>query len=146
MSNKKRYKSIFGAKGLITAPNYLAELIIQKRADLKGIKIPPRIWGPQYKKDIRYKYWHNAYFSELNHAHALCKDFDATLLITAFNDFECKPILTLKNAKLTRIANQLKQKKELAESIKEKNVLNVVSADTTPRKKQGKKNKLGKLK
>ncbi len=146
MSYKKKYKSIFGAKGLITAPNHLAELIVQKRADKKGLKIPDRIWDKQFKTSLQHKYWHSAYMGELTHSYALLKKYDEDCIIEAFNSFECKPILTLRNSKLSRVAGQLQEKKDLAESVREKNELNIVSNTALPRKKQGKKTRLGKLK
>lgn len=147
MSYKKKYKSIYGAVGLVTAPNHLAELIIKKRADKKGLKIPNQIWSPKFKdKTSPYKYWYNAYFGELVHAASILKKYDEDCVIEAFHHHECLLILSLRNAKLTRISNELQQKKNLFESTKEKNKLNIVSANTLPRKTAGQKSKLGKLK
>ena len=146
MSYKKKYKSIYGAKGLVNAPNHLAECIIKKRADKKGIKIPDRIWSKEFKRDLQYKYWHNAYFGELVHANALLDKYDESCIIEALHSYECNVILSLKNDKLARVARELHHKKKRAEQIREVNELHVVSPTTLPRKKSGTKTKLCKLK
>lgn len=145
MSNKKKYQSILGAKGLITASNYLAELIIKKRSDSKGIKLPNRIWSEQFKKDIRYKYWHNSYFGELVHACSLLKKYDMDCILSALNSPECKVILSLKNVKLDRIAQEYQEKKKLEDTTQEKISLVTTDINSQPRPKLGVKNKLSKL-
>lgn len=146
MSYKAKYKSCLGATRLITAPNYLAEQIIHKRASKKGIRLPDAIWNPKYRKDLRYKYWCNAYMGEVTKAASLLKQFDEDCVIQALKSPECDVILSLQNEKLERKSRELQDKKTLAEKNKETVELNVVSPDTLPRKRLGKKSKLGKLK
>ena len=143
MSNKAKYKSIYGSTRLLRVEQYLAELIIKRRADKKGLRLPDKFWTI---KDIQYKYWKNALASEIIHGSKIAKQYDSDCIIKAFNSYECQVILTLKNSKLDRIANDLQKKKDLAKQVREINPLEVVSPDEKPRQPIGRKNKLGKLK
>jgi len=146
MSYKKKYTSVFGARGLIDAPNYLAEQILLKRANQKDIKLPDGFWRKQYSHNVMYKYWYSVYPGEVIKAKAILSKYDEDCVIQALNHPECKVILSLHNEKLERIARELQKKKELAEQNKEEVELNIVSPNTLPRKRLGNKSKLGKLK
>lgn len=146
MSYKKKYKSVFGAKGLINAPNYLAEQIIERRMNKKGLKLPDRIWDRKYRKDLQYKYWHGAYFGEVTHACKLLKDFDEDCVIQALDSHECKLILSVTNNTLRRVAREIQKVKEQRERFKERQELTIVATTSTPKPKRRTKSKLGKLK
>lgn len=145
MSYKKKYQSLMGAKGLITAPNYLAELIILKRANKKGINLPHRIWDKQFKGS-EYKYWHNSYFGELVYASAILEQFDEDCVIEAFNHNECELILSLKNEKLYRISKEIQDKKTLLLATKEKIDLVIANPNSITKRVGVSKTKMSKLK
>lgn len=147
MSHKKKYKSVLGSSTLINAPNYLAEKIIKKRADKKGVTLPDRIWDrKKYGKSLQYKYWCGAYWGEHKKACEVLKKYDEDCAVQAIQHHECSVILSLHNEKFRRIAQELQDKKELEEKFKEKIDLKIVSADTLPEpKKTSSKSKLGKL-
>jgi hypothetical protein len=147
MSHKKKYPSIFGASGLITAAHYMAERIIKRRVDKKGVRIPDRIWQPQFKNNLRYKYWHNAYFGQVTHANNLLKEFDEECLIDAFNSHECQVILSVTNGTLKRVARDKEEVKAIKEAAKEAVTIVTTSTDKVGDiKLKKKKSKLGKLK
>lgn len=145
MSYKKKYKSIFGAAGLITAPHYLAEKIIKKRVDKKGLKIPDRIWDKKFSKDLEYKYWHGAYFGEYKKACVILKKYDEECVIKAIDSHECKLVLSLYNKNLERIIKDFQKVKEIKEKTREKNESFVSYKSKLPPKQKGNKSKLGKL-
>jgi hypothetical protein len=145
MSHKKKYESKLGAKGLITAPNFLAEFILLRHAKSRKNSVPQRIWDKKFKKDLRWKYWHSLYHGEMTRAAKLLKDFELKDVLTALNTDEGKVILSLSNNKIRRLTKQAQTQRELAEQTKEKVELNVVSGDTLPRRTNTKKSKLGKL-
>jgi hypothetical protein len=137
---------MFGAKGLITAPHYLAEKIIKKRIEKKGITIPNRIWDKKFLKDLEYKYWHGAYFGEYKKACEILKKYDEDCVIKAIDSYECKLVLSLYNQTFERIIKELQKVKAQKESIKEK-VENFISFKSElPKKQPGTKSRLSKLK
>lgn len=142
MSHKKKYKSQFGASGLITASQFLAECIILRRIKKKGLSLPSRFWT---YNNIEYKYWKNALKSEVIKANALLKKYDESCVIQAFNSNECKVILSLQNKKIYRVASELQKRKDTKEQIKEKTDIEFVPASSLPRKKTGKKTVIGRL-
>ena len=146
MFYKQKYKSIFGAKGLITAPNYLAEQIIKKRIDKKGISIPDCIWNPRFKTSLLYKYWHGAYVGEMINALALLKQYDEDCVIHALESHECKAILSVTNEKLARISREKQEVKDRQEEFSEKNTITLTAVDSVPKPQKGKKSMRGKLK
>lgn len=142
MSNKKKYKSLFGAKGLITASQYLAERIILKRIHKKGLSLPDRFWA---SGDIQYKYWKNILISEKIKADKLLKKYDESCVIKALESHECKVILSLQNKKIYRVASELQKVKDTKEKVKEKVNIESVPVSSLPRKKTGKKSIIGRL-
>ena len=144
MSNKQKYQSVYGAKTRIRADQYLVELVIQRRADRKNITLPDRFWA--VKRNGKYAAWVKIFGSELTHARRIFDQFDEDCVVKAFEDYECRAILTLSNKKLTQLAGEYQKQKELQKAAQENIELDVVSTDTAPRKQQGKKSRLSKLK
>jgi len=146
MSYQKKYKSIFGANGLITAPNHLAEIIIKKRINKKGIKIPSRIWDKKFAKDPDYKYWHGAYFGEYKKACAVLKKYDEECVVKAIESYECKLVLSLYNKTFERVIKELQKQKHIKEKTKERIKPIVTYKNKLPPKQKGTKSRLSKLK
>lgn len=146
MSYQKKYRSVFGARGLITAPNYLAEQIIKKRIAKKGIKIPQRIWDKKFAKDPEYKYWHGAYFGEYKKACAVLKKYDEDCVIKALDSYECKLVLSLHNKTFERVIKEIQKTKQIKEQVKEKVKTHVEYKNKLPPKPKGQKSRLSKLK
>jgi len=147
MSYSKKYKSHLGAQGLITAPNYLAEFILLRHAENRGIKLPSRIWNKTlYSKSLQWKYWYGLYHGEMKRALALLKKFNLNHILKALNTGEGKVILSLQNKKLSRLVKDVTIQEEKNEKYKEKVELNIVEPTTLPRSYTNKKSKLGKLK
>lgn len=145
MSYKKKYKSMFGAKGLITAPNYLAEKIVKKRADKKGLRLPNRIWDRKYSRDLQYKYWHGAYFGEYKKACDVLSRHDEGCVIKAIDSYECEKILSLYNQTFERVISEFEKIKEVKEQNREKiEQLASYKSEVAPKPK-GNKSKIGKL-
>ena len=144
MSNTKRYKSIYGSPRLLDIDQHLAELVIKRRADKRGIALPHRFWSK--KADGYDKTWGNALVGEIIHSRAFSSKYDDDCLLMAFNSKECEVVLTLKNSKFERIAKELQQSKDMLIAVADKVELDIVEANTGPRKIQGKKTKLSRLK
>ena len=138
---KRKYTSIYGAKNLLTAAQYLAELIIEKRSKKQNEKLPSRFWTlPEYKK------WKLILQSENIHACELLKKYDEDCVINGFNCYECDVILTLKNKKLDMASQRFQKEKDKVEKVKEIVELNTTTIDVLPRKnKVFAKNRLSRL-
>ena len=144
MSNhEKRYVSIYGALKPIRPDQYLVELIIQRRAAKKGIKLPNRFWS---NKNIQYTYWAKIFFSECKHAKPLFDKYDPDCIIDAFQSHDCQYILSAANKQLEKITKEFQRHKDLVEKTKETNTIQTVDINIIPRKPIGKRNKLSKLK
>jgi hypothetical protein len=145
MSDKKtkHYASIYGALKPIRPDQYLCELIIQRRAEKKGIKLPDRFWS---SKNIQYAYWSKIFFSECRHAKPLFQKYDPDCVIDAFQSFDCKFILSAANKQLEKIVQEFQRRKDLLESTKETNEVVIVETNILPRPTMGKPNKRSKLK
>ena len=137
----KRYASIYGAKNSIRPDQYLVELIIQRRAEKQGIKLPDRFWT-----DISYSYWAKIFYSETKHAKPLFQKYDAECVICAFQSFDCRNILSAANKQLDRISQEFQRRKDLTDSTKEANVVVTTNTNIIPNKPMGKANRLSKLK
>jgi len=142
-NNKKQYQSIYGALKPIRPDQYLVELIIQRRASKKNIKLPNRFWS---NNSIQYVYWSKIFFSECKHAKKLFDKYDPDCIIDAFNSHDCKYVLSTANKKLEEITQEFQRRKNLIESTKEQKVIETSNTNIIPRKPIGKQNRLSKLK
>ena len=144
MSNSKKYKSIYGSENLLTAAQYLAELIAKRRSKKKGLSLPDRFWS---NNGTEYKYWKNVIVSENIHANKLLKKYDEDCVIKAFNSYECEKILSIKNKKLEEESRKNQKIKNDREKYKERNEKRDLDENKVPSKPmKKKKSKLGKLK
>ena len=140
MSNSKKYVSIYGAKRSIRGDQYLVELIIKRRSEKQGVNLPDRFWSTE-----GYEYWSKIFVSECTHAKRLFAKYDSDCIIDAFNSFDCKNILSCVNKQLEKITKEFQRRKNLLESIKEHNLLQIESTNIIPTKPTGKLSKLSKL-
>jgi hypothetical protein len=75
-SEKKPFKSIY-KEGYVTGPNYLCELIFQRRGEFDKNAVPQSMWNnPKFKQQ---------YVGQLVHINKLLKEYEISTLITAFN-------------------------------------------------------------
>jgi hypothetical protein len=143
MSDKekvKRYASIYGAKNSIRPDQYLVELIIQRRAEKQGIKLPDRFWTSS-----EYTYWAKIFFSECKHAKPLFQKYDPECVILAYQSFDCRNILSAANKQLDKISHEFQRRKELLDATKEDNTVITTNTNIVPNKPLGKPNKRSKL-
>ena len=144
MSDKKKlYASIYGALKPIRPDQYLVELIIQRRANKKGITLPNRFWAD---KNIQFEYWSKLFYSECKHAKPLFNKYDPECIIDAFQSFDCQYILSAANKQLDKVSREFQRRKDLLDSIKQDTEIVTVATNIVPNKPLGKKNKLSKLK
>jgi hypothetical protein len=147
MSYSKKYKSHLGAQGLITAPNYLAEFILIRHAENRGIKLPSKIWSKKlYGSSLQWKYWYGLYHGELTRAYRLLKKYKLNYVLKALQTGEGKVILSLQNNKISRLTKEICEQEKKIEQYKERVELNIVKPNTLPRSSRSNKSKLGKLK
>jgi hypothetical protein len=146
-NNEKRYLSIYGAPsngGRIMPHQYLVELIIERRAEKKGIKLPNCFWRKPQRET--YDYWYKIFLHETVYAQRLFRKYDAQCVIDAFNSHDGQKILSANNKSLNKLAKEFQRRKDVLDATREKNKLVVTKTDTGPRKQKGKLNKLSKLK
>ena len=123
---------------------YLVELIIKRRADKKGIRLPNRFWIKELKN--KYEYWVKIWNHETKYAQRLFKKYDPECVIDAFNSHDGDNILSANNKRLDKLAKEFQRRKDVLDATREKNTLVVTSTVTGPRKQKGKLNKLSRLK
>lgn len=76
-SEERPFKSIF-KEGYVTPPNYLCELIFQRRGEYDKNTSPQYLWN-----SAKFK---SAYVGQLVHINKLLKDYSISTLIRAFNE------------------------------------------------------------
>ena len=140
---KKQYASIYGALKPIRPDQYLVELIIQRRSNKKGIKLPNRFWAD---KNIQFEYWSKLFFSECKHAKPLFERYDPECVIDAFQSFDCQYVLSAANQQLEKVVIEFQRRKNLTDQTKQEITLVTTDINIVPVKPSGKKNKLSKLK
>jgi hypothetical protein len=137
----KRYASIYGAKSKSIRPDqFLVELIIQRRAEKQGIKLPDRFWT-----DVSYAYWAKIFYSETKHAKPLFKKYDPECVILAYQSFDCRNILSAANKQLDKVAQEFQRRAELLDATQENNTVVTTNINILPNKPVGKANRLSKL-
>ena len=136
----KRYASIYGAKNSIRPDQFLCELIIQRRAEKKGIKLPDRFWtSPEYA------YWAKIFYSETKHAKPLFEKYDSMCVICAFQSFDCRNILSAANKQLDKTAREFQRRADLLDATTEQNIIITTNTNVIPNKPLGKATKRSKL-
>ena len=144
MSNSSsKYASIYGAKNAIRPDQYLVELIIKRRADKRGVILPPRFWS---NNDIQYKYWKNIFVVECTHSKRLFNTYDDDCIITAFNSFECRNVLSSINKNFEQVIQQYQEQKNIKIAVQQKQNIVISESVQLPTKPQNKRSKLSKLK
>lgn len=136
----KKYASIYGAKKLVRADQFLVELIIQRRAQRQNIILPPRFWS-----NPAFQTWTRIFGSELRHCKPLFSKYDAECIIDAYQSHECKSILSSTNKQFEKIIREFQRRKDLIKETQEKIEIVAQSVTELPRKPTGQKNKLSKL-
>jgi hypothetical protein len=143
MPDKKKYQSIYGATKPIRGDQYLVELIIERRSNKGGVKLPDRFWSsPQ----SQYQYWKNIFIAECVHAKKLFDKYDSDCIIQAFNSHECKYILSVTNKQLEKVVVELQRQKNVQRLTIEKTNIVTIPTHIVPKQPTGKKSKLSKLK
>lgn len=75
-SEKRPFKSLY-KEGYVTGPNYLCELIFQRRGEFDKNAVPQSMWNsPKFKQQ---------YVGQIVHINKLLKEYEISTLITAFN-------------------------------------------------------------
>ena len=115
MSDNKQYISIYGAEGYITAPQYIAELIISRQSKFLKQTLPPKFW-----LNDKYIDWRKKYLNQIRRANAINKSgFSFEIILKALNSYNGKWICSLFNKKLDFLLTEADRKQEIVE-IKEK--------------------------
>lgn len=75
-SEKRPFKSLY-KEGYVTGPNYLCELIFQRRGEFDKNAVPQSMWNsPKFKQQ---------YVGQIVHINKLLKEYEISTLIAAFN-------------------------------------------------------------
>lgn len=107
-----KYKSRYSPEKLVTAAQYITELICEKKAHLAGKDLPIYFW--------RVDEWKKFYKSQIFAAYGLLKIYEADAIIRAIKSPEAKRQYSLRSSKLdSLIVNEQNKLDELKKSVKE---------------------------
>lgn len=138
-TEKSRFKSKY-TDGYVAGPQYLAELICEKRAAKRKVSLPWKFWQTdEWKKD---------FLAQLNHANKLVKEYDVHIIIQALKDRRCYKLESLgARFVLEPIIKELVKAAELRENTKAEQSQPVIqeAPSDTRRITKGKKSLLGEL-
>jgi hypothetical protein len=128
-SEARPFKSLY-KEGYITAPNYLCELIFQRRGEYDKNAVPQELWLNKKFK--------GQYVGQLININKLLKTYSISTLISAFKESKA---LSVTNPAYIKIVERI----HLAKTDKEKVIEKSKVEFNKPREAFGKKNKLGDL-
>lgn len=80
-TNKSQYPSRYSPGGWVSAPQYITELICEKKAQKDQKELPIKFW--------EIKEWRNYYRYQITLANKLLKEFPADVIIAALKDNRC---------------------------------------------------------
>lgn len=137
------FKSIYGSDRTLSPSQYLAELIIKRRADKQSVVLPNLFWKD---KTSRYTYWHLAIERENRFAASMLKKAGIKHVLNVFNSKEGERFLSFSNPKFHDLVEREKQRDKLEQSIKIHNITNLTNPNIRPRgSKNNKSNRKGTL-
>lgn len=128
-SEARPFKSLY-KEGYITPPNYLCELIFQRRGEYDKNAVPQELWlNKKFKSQ---------YVGQLIHINKLLNQYSISTLISAFKESKA---LSVTNPSYLKIADRIHAEKSNKERIIEESKVEF----NKPKEAFGKINKLGDL-
>ena len=139
--------SIYNPGKQISEAQYLAEYIIKKGADNKGVVLPERFWGTKDDPKTEWKSWGDRIPIENIHAKRLLKTHSFKNIMSAIDDHRSRFVMSLTNKNLVKIINEYSAREKRKSIIEESIRVDVkkTSTKTLPSRKPGKKSRLSKL-
>lgn len=87
MTDTKKYQSRYGAKGYITAANFLVEEICTRIAKKEGRVLPTKFWN--------HPEWSKIYKAQLKHANLLLDEVSCLQIMSFLRTFRGKQVYSL---------------------------------------------------
>jgi len=97
-SEKSQYPSRYSPGGWVSAPQYITELICEKKAQKDQKELPIKFW--------EIKEWRNYYRYQITLANKLLKEFSAEAVIAALKDKRCWKTYSLRAPMLRSIIEE----------------------------------------
>ncbi len=136
--SKVKYQSRYSPDKLVSAGQYITELICEKKARIDGKDLPVKFWNlPK---------WNAFYRQQIGSANSLLKKYEAAAIIRALQSSAAYNIFSLRAPQLDRIIQEeqrrldiIKKNSELAVELKPADI------NAKPRQQQIKRTTLSKL-
>jgi hypothetical protein len=131
------YKSKYCTEDkIVTAPQYLAELMCEKSARQKGVDLPDRFWNnPQ---------WNRVFRRHIAQLHRLLQRFQVEAVVRAFHDQRTSGFLSFGNKRFLPIIAEHAKKLEQVKK-RELQTTEVSEGTGPPRKPVGQKSAITRL-
>ena len=97
-SNKSRYPSRYSPNGWVSAPQYITELVCEKKAQKEKKELPTKFW--------EIKEWCKYYRYQITIANKLIKEFGEEPVIAALRDNRCWSTYSLRSPFLKKIIEE----------------------------------------
>ena len=138
-SDKSKYPSRYSPSKWVSAPQYITELICEKKARIDKKELPAKFW--------EIKEWKSFYRNQIATANKLLKTYSAAAVINALKNPKTYKIFSLRAPWLVGIIEAEQKIVDLAEQ-QPKKAPEFKKVDTTqkPRQQRVTKGRLGKLK
>lgn len=140
----QKYQSIFGADGLITGTQYIAEIMIQRNSNYNHVKLPDRFWT-----DFSYQSWKKEFLRQKRRADALVNaGYEVAAILEALKQKKFSRCYSLFNKQLEMAIHEENRKLQLRKETqsKEEKQVEVTQETVIPLPQvSGKKTNIGKL-
>lgn len=97
-TNKSRYPSRYSPNGWVSAPQYITELVCEKKAQKEKKELPMKFW--------EIKEWCKYYRYQITIANKLIKEFGEESVIAALRDNRCWSTYSLRSPFLKKIIEE----------------------------------------
>jgi hypothetical protein len=97
-TNKSRYPSRYSPNGWVSAPQYITELVCEKKAQKEKKELPMKFW--------EIKEWCKYYRYQITIANKLIKEFGEEPVIAALRDSRCWSTYSLRSPFLKKIIEE----------------------------------------
>ncbi len=97
-TNKSRYPSRYSPNGWVSAPQYITELVCEKKAQKEKKELPMKFW--------EIKDWCKYYRYQITIANKLIKEFGEEAVIAALKDNRCWSTYSLRSPFLKKVIEE----------------------------------------
>jgi hypothetical protein len=97
-TDKSRYPSRYSPKGWVSAPQYITELICEKKAQKEKKELPIRFW--------EIKEWKSYFRYQITLANKLINEFGEDAVVAALKDPRCWSTYSLRAPRVSEIAKE----------------------------------------